>query len=389
MSKNKIHVLASAVLGLVFLSGCNNGKTASSVTSQNNSDACMAAALAHRYVVQWEDGTYTVEYGKSDEDFKKNFTEKKLALIKHVDRDHRIQLKIQNTNQATAMAGGGLNWGPDKVEAPAVWSQGFHGENILVGVVDGMIDSTHPQLAPNILSVQQFNSEINNPSLNKHGSHVSGIIAADPSAGPVTGIAPKAKIIGGQFIANDGGGSLGDAIIALNSVADRGAKIINMSWGGAPCVQNLKSAVEQLSNRGIILVTAAGNEGTNSDYSPSYPANFGVLNQLNVAATTVDDLMIYFSNRGYRSVNIGAPGVGIFSTVPGNKTEAMDGTSMAAPLISGVAALLMSARPNATAQQIKMAILNSVDVGANSLQVSSRGRVNARKALAALQTVLP
>ncbi len=389
MKKIQIQYFLILTIGLVFLSACSNGKTAESVTSQNSSDECLAAAVTNRYVVQWEDGSYSIEYGKSDDDFKKNFTEKKLALIKHVDRDHRIQLKIQNTNDVTAQASGGLNWGPDKVEAPAVWSQGFRGENILVGVVDGMVDVSHSQLSGNIFSVQQFNAEINDPDRNKHGSHVSGVIAADPNMGPVSGVAPRAKIIGGQFIANDGGGSLGDAILAMNYVADRGAKIINMSWGGAPCVQNLKSAMEQLSEKGIFLVTAAGNEGTNSDYSPSYPAAFGLLNQLNVAATTIDDFMIYFSNRGYRTVNIAAPGVGIISTIPGNRTESMDGTSMAAPMISGVAALLMSARPTATTQQIKIAMVNSADIGSNTLQVSSRGRVNARRALVELQKILP
>ncbi len=161
-----------------------------------------------------------------------------------------------------------------------------------------------------------------------------------------------------------------------------------MSWGGAPCVENLKSAMEQLSSKNILLVTAAGNEGTNLDYSPSYPAAFGVLNQINVAATTVDDMMIYFSNRGFRTVNIGAPGVGIYSTVPGNKIEAMDGTSMASPLVAGVAALLFSAEPTASAQQVKLAILNSVDTPMGGLQVSSRGRINARKALDQLRLIL-
>jgi subtilisin family serine protease len=377
------------VCGLFIFSACSNKKTAESVTSQNNTEACLASALSNRYVVQWEDGTYSVEYGKSDSDFKKNFTEKKLALIRHVDRDHRIQLKIQSSTDVTASAAGDINWGPEKVEAPAVWAQGFRGENVLVGVVDGMIDSSHPQLVKNIASVQQFNSEINDPIRNKHGSHVSGIIAADPDTGPVAGIAPKAKIIGGQFIANDGGGSLGDAIVAMTSVADRGAKVINLSWGGAPCVENLKFAMEQLSNRGILVVTASGNEGVNTDSSPSYPAAFGVKTQINVAATTFEDFMIYFSNRGYRTVNIGAPGVGIFSTIPGGKIESLDGTSMAAPMISGVAALLMSARPTATVDQIKSVILNTVDLGSNNLQISSRGRVNARRALLELQQILP
>jgi subtilisin family serine protease len=376
-------------LGLTLTTSCSKSKTVESVSTQNNSDACLATVVPHRYIIQWEDGSYSIEHGTSDSDFKKEFIEKKLSLIKRVDRDHRIHLKIQNTNEVTASKSGGINWGPDKVEAPAVWSKGFQGQNVLVGVVDGMIDSTHSQLAANISSAQQFNQEINDPNRNKHGSHVAGIIAANPNTGPLTGVAPKAKIVGGQFIGNDGGGSLGDAIIAMNTVAGLGAKIINMSWGGAPCVQNLKSAMERLSNQGVLLITAAGNEGTNSDYSPAYPAAFGLMNQINVAATTVDDFMIYFSNRGYRTVNIGAPGVGIFSTVPGNKIESMDGTSMSAPLVSGVAALLLSAYPTASAQQIKTAIMNSVDMYSGDLQVSSHGRINAKKALAELQRISP
>jgi subtilisin family serine protease len=390
MQNNLVRNFLALVFCLVFFSACNKSKTVESVSSQSVSDECTAATISNRYVVGWEDGSFTVEEGQSYEEFKKTFVQKKLALIKRVDQDQRIKIKIQNTNDVTVLSSGGVNWGPEKVEAPAVWAQGVRGENILVGVVDGMVDATHVQLAPNISSVQQFNFEVNDPLQNRHGSHVSGVIAADPTKGPASGVAPKAKIVGGQFIANDGGGSLGDAIIAMNSVAERGARIINMSWGGAPCVQNLKLALEALSSRGIMLVTASGNEGINSDYAPAYPASFGLLNQLNVAATTVDDFMIYFSNRGYRTVNVGAPGVGIFSTVPGNKLESMDGTSMSAPLVSGVAALLMSAKPLASVQQIKTAILRSVDTtSGGGLQVSSRGRVNARKALLELQTLLP
>lgn len=384
----KLQSLFFVVVGLVALSGCNNGKTSESVMSEQNAQACTSATVKNQYVVGWEDGTYSIENATSDDDFRKNFVNKKLALIRHVDRDYKIQLQVNQNSEVTVQAAGGLNWGPTKVEASSVWSQGFQGQNIKVGVVDGMVDATHSQLAPNVVSVTQFNNEANDPVRNKHGSHVSGIIAADPNMGPVTGVAPKAKIIGGQFIDNAGGGSLGEAILAMNHVANQGAKIINMSWGGAPCVQNLKSAMEQLSAQNILLVTAAGNEGINLDYSPSYPAAFGVLNQINVAATTVDDMMIYFSNRGFRTVNIAAPGVGIYSTVPTNKIEAMDGTSMAAPLVSGVAALLFSAEPTASAQQVKLAILNSVDTPMAGLQVSSRGRINARKALDQLRLIL-
>jgi subtilisin family serine protease len=388
--RNKIQ-LALLVLGLVILTGCNNGKSKESVFSETAQASCVSNSLSNRYVVQWEDGSITVEttdHGTTDNDFRESFVKDNLALIKHVDRDYKIQLrpmaKSSDDVQANAAT---LSWGPTKIGAEQVWAQGYKGQGVKVGVIDGMVDSTHVQLANNVISNEQFNQETNNPNLNTHGTHVAGIIAADPNLGSVGGVAPSAKILAGQFIGNGGGGSLGDAILAMNSVANKGAKIINMSWGGAGCVASLKDAVTALSDRGILVVTAAGNEGVNSDYTPDYPAAFRLANQINVAATTSDDRFISFSNRGYRTVNIGAPGVGIYSTIPGNRIDDMDGTSMAAPMVSGAAALLWSAVPAATAQQIKQALFSSVDVY-SEYQVSTRGRVNVKKALDALRAML-
>lgn len=380
--------VGALVLGLVLLSGCSNAKDSESVFSA--ASQCGSQTLSHRYIAHWEDGSFTLETGSSDEEFRKDFVDKNLAKLIRVDRDARIRIDIQKSAESIAEnATTNINWGPEKVEAPALWQQDIRGQNIIVGVVDGMVDDSHDQLKNNIISVQQFNSEVNDPIHNKHGTHVAGIIAADPNEGPVFGVAPRAKILGGQFIGNDGAGSLGDAILAMNSVAKKGAKIINMSWGGAPCVQNLESALRQLSQQGVLLVTAAGNEGLNSDQSPTYPAAFGFANQINVGASTIDDFMIYFSNRGVRTVNVVAPGVGIYSTVPGNAIEAMDGTSMAAPLVAGSAALIWSAEPSATAQQVKLALLKSVDIPSNrDFQVSSRGRLNARKALDELRKLI-
>lgn len=386
--RNKLKIILLA-LGLVILTGCNNGKTTESVFSETAQSYCEANTLKNRYVVQWEDGTITVEKTDahvSDDYFRETFVKNNLALIKHVDRDFQIKLRTTTSSDVQATATN-LSWGPERMEADKVWSQGYTGQGVKVGVVDGMVDASHVQLSGNVISAEQFNNEVNNPNLNVHGTHVAGIIAADPNLGPVGGVAPSAKILSGQFISNAGGGSLGEAILAMNSVANKGAKIINMSWGGAGCVTSLKDAVQSLSNRGILIVTAAGNDGTNSDYSPDYPAAFRLANQINVAATTIDDRFISFSNRGIHTVNVAAPGVSIYSTIPGNRIDDMDGTSMAAPMVSGAAALLWSAVPAATAQQIKQAIYSSVDMYPE-YQVSTRGRVNVKKALDALRAML-
>lgn len=382
--------IAMMVLGLVALTGCSSGKTKESVFSENAQAYCETNTLSNRYVVQWEDGSITVETtpaGTTDDEFRETFVKDNLALIKHVDRDYQIRLRPMAKSSDVQVNASSLSWGPERIGADQVWAQGYRGQGVKVGVVDGMIDSTHVQLQTAVVSNEQFNNEINDPNTNIHGTHVAGIIAADGNLGPVVGVAPSAKILGAQFISNTGGGSLGEAILAMNSVANKGAKIINMSWGGAGCVTSLKDAVKSLSDRGILVVTAAGNEGVNSDYYPDYPASFRFANQINVAATTIDDRFISFSNRGYHTVNIAAPGVSIYSTIPLNRIDDMDGTSMAAPMVSGAAALLWSAVPTATAQQIKQALYSSVDVYPE-YQVSTRGRVNVKKALDALRAML-
>ena len=423
--------LVLLMLTSFVLAACGGAKTSDSVFP--TSAACGQSADSEqssnqfvvrndrRFIVQWENGTYTIETGTSSEEFKAGFVSRNLALIKHVDNDYRVKL----TNQENLAEGAAdnpiqaesLNWGPQQISAPAVWNQGAKGAGVIIGVIDGMVDTTHAQLAANIVINTaeipnnnidddnngfvddykgiQVNSEINDPNTNRHGTHVTGTIVADQDLGPVAGIAPRAKVIPAQFIGNDGGGSIGDAIIALNYVADRGAKIINMSWGLDACVAvpSLKSTLQQLNNRGILLVTAAGNGnsrgiGINMDVTPAYPSAYNFLNQINVAASTSSNFLIGFSNFGRRTVHVAAPGVGIYSTVPGNQIETMSGTSMAAPMVSGAAALLWGAVPSATADEIKKSILQSVDRNpAASLEVSSSGVINVESALLALKTL--
>lgn len=384
----QIFKVVICVVATLFLFSCGNQKTNETVFPNQASVACASQAIKNKFIVGWEDGTYSLERAPSEEYFRKNFVNKHLKKIRHVDRDIRIQIRPFNTSSEVQTQADNMQWQIDQISARAVWNQGYHGENIIVGVVDGMVDSTHPQIKNNVTYSEQFNNQINDASLNRHGTHVSGIIAADPSLGPVSGIAPRAKIASGQFISNDGGGSIGEAILAMHAVAQQGARIINLSWGGAPCVDNLHTTMTQLSSNGILLVTAAGNESANSDSYPTYPAAFMVLNQINVAATGFNDLLASFSNRGYKTVQVAAPGQSIYSTTPGNTIQAMDGTSMAAPVVSGAAALLMSAVPQASAQQVKQALMTSVDIPGQYLQTASGGRINVQKALEKLKQIV-
>ena len=380
----KTIILAIATL---FLFSCGGTKTNESVFPNQAAQACINQAIKNKFIVGWEDGTYSIEPAPSEESFRKNFVSKNLDRIRHIDRDIKIQLR-QLDSSSDVQTQDNMQWQVDQVSARSVWNQGYMGQNIIVGVVDGMVDTAQVQLKNNIAYFKQFNNQVNDSNLNRHGTHVSGIIAADPSLGAVSGIAPQARIAAGQFIGNDGGGSIGDAIMAMQAVVQQGARIINLSWGGAPCVDNLQTTMNQLSANGILLVTAAGNESTDSDSFPTYPAAFMTLNQINVAATGFNDLLTSFSNRGYKTVQVAAPGQAIYSTTPGNTITAMDGTSMAAPVVSGAAALLMSAVPTASAQQVKQALMTTVDVPGQYLQTATGGRINVQNALLKLKQIV-
>lgn len=402
-----------AVAFIFALSACSNNKTSNTVFPENgalDSNACTGNAIENKFIVQWEDGKFSVESGESADEFKKSFIEPNLEQIRFVEYDR--QLKVETTTEVRSSS---INdsWGQDKISARGVWAEGIYGQNIKVAVVDSIVDVTHPQIQPRIAvntgevpdngldddgngvvddyygaAFISTPSSVKTPSA--HGTHVAGIIAADSRFGSVEGVAPLAQIIPAQFITNDGGGSLGDAVLAMQYSANRGAKIINASWGGAPCVASLRSAFTELQSKGVLIIVAAGNDARDIDVYPEFPASFGLSNQITVAASSVSDFMTSWSNSGFNFVHVAAPGERILSTIPGNSTAYMEGTSMAAPFVSGAAALLWSAKPNATATQIRSAILQSVDVSAgHEFKVNTRGRINVEKALAKLRELVP
>lgn len=404
-----LRVRAVVIVGL-FISSCAQEKSTSSVfpESQKTSNAaCMGQAIENKYILHWEDGRFSVVENMEKEEFIKNVVEPQLDKLKHVDVDRQIMVRqddIQQQTQVTESAVNAKTWHLSMIEASSLWSQNIFGQGVTVGVVDSFVDVDHAQLSARILKntgevpgngvdddgngyVDDYRGYIfyknsNSPTSNSaHGTHVSGIIAADSSFGDVQGVAPQSKIVPAQFIDSSGGGSLGDGILAMQYAASRGAKIINASWGGAPCVDNLRAAFAQLSSAGVLLVVAAGNDGNDVDVTPEFPASFNLQNQLTVAAASLDDMLTWWSNRGFKRVHVAAPGDSIYSTVPGG-SEYMSGTSMAAPVVSGAAALLWSAKPTATAGQIKQALMKTVDVQTSrEYKVASQGRINVRKAL--------
>lgn len=234
-----------------------------------------------------------------------------------------------------------------------------------------------------------------------HGTHCAGNIAATAdNAKGVAGVAPNVKIMALRFISEKGSGSTADAIKAIRYAVDNGALITSNSWGGEgdptdPATENkaLQEAIQYAEQKGTLFVAAAGNGrkgvgfNMDGDKNPVLPASYDFDSIISVAAIDANDNLGAFSNFGTNLVDIGAPGVAVFSTTVDNNYSDIvidkfgfkatwDGTSMAAPHVAGAAALYWSQYPEKSWQDVKKAILESVQV-TNTLQgkVKTHGKL--------------
>ena len=250
------------------------------------------------------------------------------------------------------------------MKASLAWNISVGSHDVRIAVLDTGIDFNHPDLVGNIWSGRGFNfvtcakfdkdGNCETPSVpnddpmddNGHGTHVAGIIGAtgDNNLG-VAGVMWKVSMMAIKVLNADGEGSWGDFADGVQFAVNNGARVMNASLGGSDFEQSVFDAVSAANSAGVLLVAAAGNEGSNNDLTPVYPASFDLPNIISVAATDQNDDLVAFSNFGPNSVDIAAPGVYIISTVPNggyDTLEFLSGTSMAAPHVSGVAGLLMS-----------------------------------------------
>jgi subtilisin family serine protease len=211
------------------------------------------------------------------------------------------------------------------------------------------------------------NTDVTGPDAS-HGTHVSGIIGAVRNGTGIDGIAPAVRIMAVRAVP-DGDERDKDVANAIRYAADNGAQIINMSFGKShsPRKGAVDAAVKYAESKGVLMIHAAGNDGENlaeaENYpTPAYQGGGRAANWIEVGASSWkggSDLPASFSNYGQQQVDVFAPGVDILSTVPGGTYERESGTSMAAPVVSGVAALLMSYFPQLTAADVKRVILES------------------------------
>jgi hypothetical protein len=282
------------------------------------------------------------------------------------------------------------------IHAPKAWDITTGSRSIVVAEIDSGVDYNHPDLAANMWTNPadgshgyNFVNNTNNPlDDNGHGTHVAGIIGAqgDNGAG-VAGVNWNVQIM--ALKAADAQGSLTEAneIRAVNyatAMRNQGVnvRVINASWGGTGYSQGLRDAIQASGNAGLLFVAAAGNNGSNNDASPFYPASYNLPNIISVAATDNTDRLAGFSNYGANSVHLAAPGVGILSTWPGGGYAYLSGTSMATPHVTGAAALAWGVTPQASYQEIRTAILNTAE-GLPSLagRTVTGGRLNAHMAV--------
>lgn len=213
-----------------------------------------------------------------------------------------------------------------------------------------------------------------------HATHVSGTIAARDDQGGVIGIAPNVKIMSLKFLGADGG-TTADAIEAIYYAKNMGADLSNNSWGGGAYDAALKAAIDSFAKPFIV---AAGNSKKNIDRVASYPASYDCANIISVAAVDNRGVLASFSNYGLKGVDLGAPGVNIASIYPDAQYMYMSGTSMAAPHVTGVTALLMGFKPDLTSAQVKDIVMQSAQ--ANPLlslagKTVTGGLINVMKAL--------
>ena len=222
-----------------------------------------------------------------------------------------------------------------------------------------------------------------------HGTHVAGIVLGlgqDVTEYPVR--ESRITVMPLKFLDGAGSGTTADAISAINYAVNNGARVINNSWGGGSYSQALNDAYANAYNHDVVLVTAAGNSSYNIDSTPMYPAAFDTPSNISVVATTDSDVKASFSNYSTTKTHVAAPGVSIISTVPGTGCAApgcyqmMSGTSMAAPFVAGLAALVIREAPQLSAYQVKGIIMSQVDVfSVLASRTQTSGRVNVYKTI--------
>jgi subtilisin family serine protease len=300
-----------------------------------------------------------------------------------------------------------------KISAPAAWDTLTGSAAVKVAVIDTGIDYSHADLSANIAlndgeipdnsvdddgngyvdDYRGYNFAYSNGDPyddDGHGTHCAGTIGARGNNGVgVVGVNWQVGLLAVKVLDNQGSGYLSDIAAGIDYAVARGVSVISMSLGGSNNSSILEDAIAGAKAADILVVVAAGNETTDNDVTPSYPANSVHENVISVAATTSSDSLASFSNWGRTTVHVAAPGNNIVSTIPGGYAS-YSGTSMATPHVAGVVALMKAGNSGLSYSQIKTILMQTVDpISALTTKVVSGGRINVAAALAAAIATTP
>ncbi len=306
------------------------------------------------------------------------------------------------------------------IDIARAWKIQTGSQNVVVAIIDSGMDMNNPDLTGNVWRNPResvdgadndsngynddiygwnfLNNDSNVQDERSHGSHVAGIIGAVGNDGRgIAGINWRVSLMPLKVFGATGGGYEEHIIQALRYAQANGAHIVNASFAYStkgviePGEYNvLRDAINELQSSGILFVSSAGNDGLSLDATPAYPANYALPHQITVVSTDTRDVISGFSNYSPTFADIAAPGSAILSALLANNYQTQNGTSMAAPMVAGVAALLKAENPTWQATQIKEAILMGRDyVPSLATKVKTQGRLNAYNSLRGIYRVTP
>ena len=300
--------------------------------------------------------------------------------FKFAELDQRVEVSA-TTNDPML----GSEWHINKIGAATAWDS-VQGAGVTIAILDSGMDAAHPDLAGNaVAGYNSYDNNTNTADVCGHGTKAAGSAAAAANnAVGVAGVANKARIMPVRIAYNNSGSCYAYFSTMASGVtwaADHGARVVNISYANVPTSSAVQSAANYLKGKGGLLFVSAGNYNRDEGFTPTDT-------MIAVSATDSYDNRASFSSYG-AFVSLSAPGAGIYTTVMGGGYGAVNGTSFASPVAAAVAALVMSANPSLSADQVKNILFTTaVDLGTAGRDIYfGYGRVNAAAAVAAAKSM--
>lgn len=403
------------LLPLIFLTSCtSNFEYQISEDIQQDNTSISSSVIDNEVIIKLKKGVSPTEYAKENNLqliykigldmylFKGNLSRNSLRSDKVVRIEKNIDLKLPpidakpvNKDLKTYSENPPTNdpllpaqYGFFKINTDKAWKTQKGKSEVIVAVIDSGVDGSHPEFEGQLLAGYDFSSDKPTAGGNVdgygHGTHVAGVIAAKANNGQgISGIAPDCKILPVRIFNNWGHTTSGASTAAVIWAVDNGAKVINASWGSPLPGQAFHDAIKYALEKDVVVVAAVGNSGNNDPETAGYPGKSP--GAIGVAASTDIDGWATFSTFG-EQVSVAAPGKGILSTYPtqiSNGYRIMEGTSMAAPHVTGAVALIRSQYPQMNQKQVKELLEKTAkDIVMTGVDLyAGNGRIDIEKAL--------